>query len=229
MVSELLNGEELLIFGRRIGLSMRSSVWMLSIAVLLGGQIGLADVFNITRDNSGGALCSAGSPCGTVTVTGTSLLHVAVSLNSPFGVFGNKDAFGFNVVGTTTGVNIAGVSPGTFNGGGGSGNEDGFGNYMFRIDGPGGSGAVSSLSFDVSRSGTPFTSPSDIEAGGSGGNGSTTFALHIRNNSTGFTGFAAVTSGVGQTPVPEPTSILLLATAVLGAGYSARKRLARRL
>jgi hypothetical protein len=197
---------------------------MLPILVAFGAQIASADLFNITTDNSGGALCSVAVSCGTVTVTGTSTLHVAIALNSPFGIFGNKNTFGFNVVGTTTGVAMSNFSNGLFNGNGGSGNEDGWGSYNFRVDGPGGSSAVSSLSFDVTRTGNPFTGPSGIEAGGSGGNGTTVFAMHIRNNTTGFTGFAGVSgSTTPPSQVPEPTSIVLLGT-LIGASFWARKR-----
>lgn len=170
-----------------------------------------ADVFNITADNLAGGLCTVGSPCGTVTVTfagGTE--HVVISMNSPFGVFGNNDTFGFNVVGTTTGVAMSNFSDANFNGNGGSGNEDGWGSFTFRVDGPGGSGAVSSLSFDVTRTGNPFTATSDIEAGASGSNVPpfTTFALHVRNNTSGLTGYAGVTPGRDQ--VPEPASLMLV-------------------
>jgi len=185
-----------------------------------------ADTFNITTDNLAGDLCTAASPCGTVTVTGTSTLHVVISLNSPFGVFGNNDAFGFNVVGPTAGVSMSNFSDANFDGSGGSGNEDGWGNFNFRVDGPGGSGAIPLLSFDVTRSAVLFKAPSDIEAGATGGNGFTTFGLHVRNNNTGLTGFAGVTPAAAA--VPEPTSVILLGTMVAGALFM-RKRHAARL
>ena len=205
---------------------MRLDVWMLAVPAILGLQVASADVFNITADNLGGALCTTASPCGTVTVTGTNTLTVTISLNSPFGIFGNNDTFGFNVTAPTAGVTMSNFSNAAFNGNGGSGNEDGWGNFTFRVDGPGGSGAVSSLSFDVSRSGTPFTGPADIEAGATGGNGFTVFGLHVRNNSTGLTGYAGV-SDAGSS-VPEPTSVVLFSTLVAGVCFIMRKRLKAR-
>jgi hypothetical protein len=190
---------------------------MLPLAVSISLQSASADVFTIDRDNSAGSLCSVASPCGTVTVTGTSTLHVVISMNSPFGVFGNNDTFGFNVNGPTSGVSMSNFSNSNFDGSGGSGNEDGWGTFNFRVDGPGGSGAVSTLSFDVTRTGTPFTGPSDIEAGGSGGTGSTIFALHVRNNSSGLTGYAGVDAMVSA--VPEPGSVLLLGTVLSAVGF----------
>jgi hypothetical protein len=199
---------------------MRSSLSALVLVALVGLQTASADVFNIDRDNGTG-LCSVAASCGTVTVTGTSTLHVVISMNSPFGVFSNNDAFGFNVVGATAGVAMSNFSNANFNGSGGSGNEDGWGSFTFRVDGPGGSGAGSSLSFDVTRTGTPFTAPSDIEAGATGGNGFTVFGLHVRNNTSGVTGFA----GLDLSAVPEPGSILLLGTILLGVTFASRKRL----
>lgn len=200
---------------------MRLTVLALSLSL---APLASADTFNITTDNLAGTLCSVASPCGTVTVTGTSTLHVVIALNSPFGIFGNNDAFGFNVVGPTAGVTMSNFSNANFNGGGGSGNEDGWGNFNFRVDGPGGSGAIPLLSFDVTRSSVLFTAPSDIEAGATGGNGFTVFGMHIRNNNTGLTGFAGVTTAAA---VPEPTSVILLGTMVAGAFFMRRRRGAR--
>ena len=143
-------------------------------------------------------------------------------MNSPFGIFGNNDAFGFNVVGGTSGVTLSNFSNASFDGTGGAGNEDGWGAFTFRVSGPGGSGAVSTLSFDVTRTGNPFTSPSDIEAGATGGNGFTVFGLHVRNDDTGLTGYAGVSRD--RSSVPEPASMLLLGTAMAGLAVFRRRR-----
>jgi hypothetical protein len=201
---------------------MRLSVWMLPVAVIVGLQTASADVFSIDKDNSSGAFCSVASPCGTVTVTGTSTLLVVISMDSPFGVFSNNDTFGFNVVGPTTGVTLSNFSNSNFDGSGGSGNEDGWGNFEFRVSGPGGSGAVSTLSFDVSRPSDPFTGPSDIELGATnGGNGPTVFGLHVRNDATGATGFAGVDD---PAPVPEPGSVILLLSVIAFVTVRWKKR-----
>jgi hypothetical protein len=191
-------------------LTGKRKIFVLMFVCLSMVSLASADVFNINADN-GAPGCTSVNSCGTVTVTfSAGVVHVAIATNSPYGVFGNNDTFGFNVVGTTTGVTMSNFSNGLFNGNGGSGNEDGWGSFAFRVDGPGGSSAVSSLSFDVTRTGDPFTSTADIEAGQSGSNapGFTVFALHVRDNTSGNTGFA----GVGQaTPqVPEPASLMLM-------------------
>lgn len=204
---------------------MRLQNWVLPIVAFLGVQAASADVFTIDADNQAGGLCSVASPCGTVTVTGTSTLHVVISTLPGFGVFGNNDTFGFNVVGSTTGVTMSNFSDPLFNGNGGAGNEDGWGSFGFRVDGPGGSNDTSYLSFDVTRTGNPFSSPSDIEGGAFGSNvpAFTTFALHVRNDSSGLTGYAGVSSGES---VPEPSSPLVLIGSLLGLGCLVRKRIA---
>ena len=197
---------------------MHKQVWVVALALVVV-PFASAGVFTIDSDNLGGALCSVAAPCGTVTVTGTSTLQVSINLNPDFGIFGNNSAFGFNVVGSTADVAMSNFSSSLFSGTGGSGNVDGWGSFMFRVDGPPGSQAISSLSFDVTRSSDPFTGPSDIEAGATGANGFTTFAMHIRNNSSELTGFA------GVDPVPEPSSLFLLSGGLLvGLGGLIRKR-----
>jgi len=202
---------------------MRLRNWILLTVALLGVRAASADVFTIDADNSSGALCSVASPCGTVTVTGTSTLHVVISMSSGFGVFGNNDTFGFNVVGSTAGVTMSNFSDSLFNGHGGSGNEDGWGAFQFRVDGPGGSSDTSYLSFDVTRTGNPFSSPADIEAGQWGSNvpSFTTFALHVRDNGSGLTGYAGVAPVAS---VPEPSSVMVLTAGLLGLGSLLRKR-----
>jgi hypothetical protein len=203
---------------------MRLLKWMLPMVAAFGTQIASADVFNITTDNSGGSLCSVATPCGTVTVTGTTTLHVVIALNAPRVVFGNNDAFGFNVVGSTAGLTMSNFSNAGYDGNGGSGNEDGWGTFQFRVDGPPSPSGVSTLSFDVTRTGG-FSGPSGIEAGATGANGFTTFAMHVSNGLTGgaaLTGYAGVTPGTST--VPEPTSVLLFGSMIGLVCRSAYKR-----
>jgi PEP-CTERM motif len=198
----------------------------LSTLVLAIAPFGAAHSFLIDRDNSSGAVCSAANPCGTVTVTGTSTLTVSISMNAGFAVFGNNDTFGFSTVGSDTGVSISNFSSALFNGNGGSGNEAGWGSFEFRVDGPGGSSAVQNLSFDIIRPADPFTSPADIEAGASGGNGSTLFGLHVRNNTSGLGGFAGVDASLPEV-TPEPASLGLIGLAGVSLGLFRRRRNAR--
>lgn len=201
-----------------------SKLLIFSTLALTAAQLASADTFDIDQDSFGGLLCSVARSCGTITVTGTSTLHVVTSLNAGYGIFSNNDAFGFSTVGSNESVTMSNFSSNLFDGSGGTGNEGGWGRFEFRVDGPGGSSAVQTLSFDVSRPDNPFTSPADIEEGASGGNGFTIFAVHVRDMQSGLTGYVGVTPGDPSTPTPEPESLALLGIGVAVVGLVRRRQ-----
>ena len=173
-----------------------------------------------------------------ITLTGNTL-HVVVTTLPGFGIFGNgagNGAFGFNVVGSTA-VTFANILP---NSGGGAcnsgngGNFDGFGGFELSLECGSASQNISSLSFDLTRPGTPFTSENDIVEDNAGGNN---FAAHIcvrDGDGCSATGFATTGGGSGAGPggvavtatqVPEPSSVLLIGSGLLAlARYARRKR-----
>jgi len=107
-------------------------------------------------------------------------------------------------------------------------NMDGAGTYEFALSGPspsGGSGAVGSLTFIVGKVSGSFTTVNDLLENSIAPPGtSSLWAVDIlrTQNCTGACTGVVYTTG-GTTNVPEPTSILLLGSSLIGLGLRARK------
>ena len=196
------------------------SLAMFAVVAFGSAVVANADAVLITVPNQG--LSGSPGPYATVTyVLNGGNIDVTVQMTAGFTAFGqgngNNGIFGFNIVGSTAGLNITGLPAGwSFNAGGGQ--MDGFGNFDVTIDccNPPG---VSTFSFTVSRTGG-FSSASDLfEANSTGAH----FAIHIAPTNGNPTGFAAD----GGTPTPEPTGMLLLGTGLVTLGAGLRKRFKR--
>ena len=192
-------------------------------AVSLGAAVAArADQVIINTPNPG--LSGTPGPYATVTyVLNGSNIDVTVTMFPGFQAFGqgnpNNGIFGFNVVGSVTGLNITNVvGMPSFAGFGLSGQMDGFGIFDVTLDcGCNPSAAVHSFSFTVSRTGG-FSSASDIfEANAAG----THFVIHIAPTNGNPTGFAGDT---GTPSVPEPATMVLLGTGLAGIAASVRRR-----
>jgi len=197
---------------------------MFALIALSSAAVARADQAVINIPNSG--LSGTPGPYATVTyVLNGSVIDVTVQMNAGFAAFGdgngNNGIFGFNIVGSTAGLNVTNlVGISGFNAGGGQ--MDGFGNFDVTLDCCNPANAVTSFSFTVSRTGG-FSSASQLfEANANGVH----FAVHIAPTNGNPTGFAADS---GQnTETPEPASMLLLGSGLLGTAAGLRRRYKKR-
>jgi hypothetical protein len=206
------------------------SVPVLTVLVLLCGVASADIIQNFTQTNTQDIPCTSGDPCGTITATqGTGQfandLVITVQLSGPASHF-QLDRFGFNSD-VTSGLFLAcfnfgsSCSSGVGNASlGGSQQYDGFGKYDYSLDtglngGSGcssdGTGCKTLFTFVIGDSNQDLT-VSDLD---------TNFAGHAANG--GASGYIA-TGPNGDTP--EPSTLLLLGSGVLGLATYARRKTA---
>jgi hypothetical protein len=193
-------------------------------------------VFDLNTPNAG--LSGFPGPYATVTINQTSATTATITFQAYAGfVMGGAQAIDLNFNGgpvTFSNLSFSGGCTGlgcpvggTSFTNGGTQNADGFGAFNFTLDDTDGfTNAVSSVTFDVSCPTCTWNFATDVLTENELGLLAAAHIFVINSDCGGSpcTGFA--TNG-GGSEVPEPTSMLLLGTGLIGVATGLRKRLKR--
>jgi hypothetical protein len=229
----------------------RLAVPSLLLLMSAGGNSYATFIVNLTNANGNFNNTTYPAPYGTVAVTRTSNNTATIVVTPDAGshgsggyyyLFGDGGAIALSVNGTGT-LSFSNVSttspfpPGTFNvGNGGSGTQDGFGFFNFSINtqnaqgGQGGaSTALSSLSFTLTAQSATWLTDTDVLTSNNKGNLASSHLFAYSGAPSTSNDSAALTAFVGNGPpvtsVPEPATVVMLATGLPIGLLALRRRL----
>jgi hypothetical protein len=225
-------------------LNRLTTAFAIASLVLLAGRTALADSTTLDLGTGNSAISSAtyGLPYGTVSVnrTSTTTANFTFTANSGY-LFLDSGSAAVNLNATSWSVsNLTGTTLSGFSGpqltNTGAGQEDGFGNFNQTFDEfDGFTWALNTISFTVTNNSGIWLTVGDVLTGN---NDTNLVAAHVgicnvspctfTGGSFLNTGYASE-SGAINIPTPEPSSLALFGTGIIGVAGVMRRKIAESL
>jgi hypothetical protein len=213
---------------------MALSLAVFAVVMFASTSLAMADTttFQLTQ---GSTLPNGNYGSVTLTLTAGGAIKVDIALLSGAIINGGQDcSICFNSsLATDPNINFTALTTG-YGGVGGNTNVapaslhgDGFGNFEYGVNYLGANGGgcqanaipcVGTVTFTVSKVSGTFSSVFNLVQNSTGGGIASPFAVDIVIN--GATGYV----GTGTSPIPEPTTMFLLGTSLVGFGAEMRRR-----